>query len=57
MIARQRASYARTTIGSRAHEENCQQWHDPVSDLAGYKNRKPLASRMGSRIGRLYLRM
>jgi hypothetical protein len=30
MIARKRASYTRTPIGSRAHEENCQQLHDPA---------------------------
>ena len=30
MIARQRASSTRTPIGSRAHEENYQQLHDPI---------------------------
>ena len=30
MIARKRASYTRTPIDSRAHEENCQQLHDPA---------------------------
>jgi hypothetical protein len=30
MIARKRVSCTRPPIGSRAHEENCQQLHDPV---------------------------
>jgi len=33
MIARKRASYTHTPIGSPAHEENCQQFHDPALQL------------------------
>jgi hypothetical protein len=33
MIARERASYTRTPIGSRAPDENSQQLHDPVSGV------------------------
>jgi hypothetical protein len=43
MIARKRASYTRTPIGSRAREENCQQLHDPGWPPQG---RRPAARRI-----------